>query len=180
MRSLGLILVVLASVYLALAVARWILRSRQPQPPRKPRLVVSNDGPAEDGLEARLAEAATSFGSAAAALGPEHGSLRRALEGLAAQCAALAERQGNGTGLNRPARSAVLRLLLALYGVIERLGALARHGDPEVVGPGLETATAMIEKSTDTLAGIAESADARELRKLEADLDVLRDRLERR
>lgn len=132
--------------------------------------------PAEDdpSLSARLTEAATAFSAAAEALPDDRAALGIALSDLASQCDALAER----APLPRTARGAVVRLLLALHGVVERVTKLAQRAPSDAFDPLIDSATGLIVGASEALHGIAEQADETAMRHLEADLDVLRARLD--
>lgn len=130
------------------------------------------------GLDARLHDAATTFRAAAQSIGETHTALRTALTDLAAQCEALAQREADGSGLGRLARAAIIRLLFALYGVVERVTALANHSASETFEPLLDSSVGLIVSATDALHTIADRADEATTRHLEADLDVLRARLD--
>lgn len=174
MRTIGFVIFGLVAAIFAFAL-RGRLARRKPQP-KAPELTVVEGG--RDELHQHLSEAANSFSAAAAGIDPDHETLRQSLTELSARCLALAERQRDAEAFGPPARTAIVRLLLALYGVVERVTALARHGEPTRIGPAIGEATALIGRSTEALGGIAEQADETALRHLEAELDVLRARLD--
>jgi hypothetical protein len=176
MRTIAFAFAALFAVVVALFLKRK--HRRVGQSSNAPAFPAGNDNEGRDALESRLAEAADNFAAAAATLSPDHDALRAALEALSAQCAALAARQNNGGDLDRVARSAIIRLLLSLYSVVERVTALSRYGEAAGVEPALESARSLIVKSTEAFSGIAERADEAALVHLEAELDVLRERLD--
>jgi hypothetical protein len=173
MRPLGFLILGLLALAGALLLRQGLHRRKQ-----RPRLIALPGGKDIDALEQRLTEAAISFNAAAGALDPSS-SLRAALTSLSDQCAALAARQADGGAFGSAPRAAIIRLLMALYPVVERVTAIACYGDPAVTDPSLDSATALLTRSTETLGNIAEKADETALRHLEADLDVLRERLDR-
>lgn len=168
MRTLILLIVGLI-VFAAILVSNRIAARRQSE---------AGDGPSDDSLtlEARLAEAATVFAAAAQASGRP--ILKSTVSDLAAQCSALARREGEGAGFNRESRSAIIRLLLVLHDVVERVMALERHGVPESGIPLFNSAIDLVGRATAELHAIADRADARALTHLEADLEILRERLD--
>lgn len=118
-------------------------------------------------LSARLKQSATLYRKAAQALPEESDHLRAAIFELADQCSALASRDG----FSRSARSTIIRLLLSLNDVVDRVSKTAD-------GPLTDRASDLITEATKTLSVIADRADDTVLRRLEADLDVLKDRLD--
>jgi len=174
MRPIGLFIIALIAFAAALLVRQGLNRRKQ-----RPRLVVLSGGKDVDPLEQRLSEAAATFGAAADTVDSGRPALKSAIIDLADQCAALAGRQGEGAAFGQAPRAAIIRLLMALYPVVERVTAITRHGDPAVIAPSLDTATVLLTRSTETLVNIADRADETALRHLEADLDVLRERLDK-
>jgi len=132
----------------------------------------------DGGLGARLAEAATTFLVAAGAVPEERTVLKAALSDLASQCDALAAREEGRAALPRAARATATRLILVLYGVVERVTALAQTSASAATDALLDSAVGLIVEATDALHSIADKADESAMRHLEAELDVLRERLD--
>jgi len=139
----------------------------------------SSDAAEDTSLGAQLLDAERTFAAAADSLSPGRRMLKVALTDLARQCRALAERDADGAGLPVRARAATVRLLLALYRVVERVTALARRDGSSEMDALLDSAVGAIVGAKDALHTIADQADETALRHLEADLDVLRARLDR-
>ena len=139
--------------------------------------VTDSSEPEGTSLADRLAEAATTFRASADSFAPKRIQLKTALTDLAAQCSGLSEREQT-TGFPRGAQTSIVRLLLALYGVVERLTGVAQHTASEATEAVLESSVGLIVEATDMLHAIADKADETAMVHLEADLDVLRDRLD--
>lgn len=138
----------------------------------------SDPAPEDSNLSQRLDEAAMTFGAAGHSVGAERGALKTAITELSEQCAALSAREKTGAAFRRPARAGIVRLILALYGVVERATKIADRPASDAADTLLDDATKLIGSATTALAGFAERADDTALTHLEADLDVLRDRLD--
>ena len=160
---------------LVLFVAVWAAKRRAARGPVDQAARPEGDDPS---LGEQLCEAAHTFSAAADSLSPERAMLKTALTDLAAQCRALAVRDAEGDGLPATARLGLVRLLLALYGVAERVTALAQRGAGRETDAVLDSSVAVIVDATDALHRVADRADESTLRHLEVDLDVLRERLD--
>lgn len=117
------------------------------------------------------------FNAAADSLPDHRAELRSAIADLSNQCAALSKREESGGSFSRTARASIARLVLALYGVVERAASIAKRPASPAADELLVEANGLIVSATQSLNGFAERADETSLLHLEADLDVLRDRL---
>jgi len=126
-------------------------------------------------LKERLEQSAVLYRTAAGALPADRIRLRKVISGLADRCRSLATR----ARFPRKARMTIIRLLLSLNDVIERVTAIERSREPsELDALSTDKAVELIAEATEALGVIADRADDVASRRLEADLDVLKDRLD--
>lgn len=125
-------------------------------------------------LSARLTQSAHVYRAAGETLSDERAYLKASISELANQCEALASREG----FSSTARSTIIRLLLSLNDVVQRLTAVEGLDIPSDASESLvNNAAELIAEASAALGAIADRANDTTLRRLEADFDVLKDRL---
>jgi len=138
---------------------------------RREKNVVEAGDPESPTLPARLEQAAISYRAAAVSLSDEHNRLRLVILDLADQFNALAARGP----FSRSARTAIIRLLLSLNDVVQRVtGDQGRNAD----APLVDRAAELIAEAKLILGGFVDRANDTALQRLEVDLDVLKDRID--
>jgi len=123
-------------------------------------------------LKARLEQSAIVYRAAAETLPDDR--LKEAISELANRCSALATRGR----FSRKVRTTIIRLLLSLNDVVQRVTAIETASDTkDDENSSTDKSIELIGRASEALEKITDRADDAALRRLEADLDVLKDRL---
>lgn len=126
-------------------------------------------------LSARLTQSAHVYRAAGETLSDRRVYLKASISELVNQCEALATRDG----FSRAARSKIIRLLLSLNGVVQRVTKVdGMYITDDSADSLTDNAAELILEASASLNAIADRADDTALRRLETDLDVLKDCLD--
>jgi len=164
---------------------RWSLSQEQglPDAASVPKVEQTVEKPpvADPPLETELRDAVSAFLEARGdvAEGAEGtDAIRAAIGSLAEKTSKLETRVRADDGFARRVHQPVKRLLLALYSVVQR-AARATHRSPGAERDAVIAASAdALTRAADQLGRVTEQADEVAMRKLEADLEVLEERLQ--
>lgn len=161
---------------------RWSMKREQGLPDKAsvPTVKQSPDTPlvSEAPLETELRDAVSAFLEARGDVADDADTIRTAIGSLAEKTSKLETRVRADEGFARRVHQPVKRLLLALYSVVQR-AARATHRSPGEERDAVIAASAdALNRAADQLGRVTEQADEVAMRKLEADLEVLEERLQ--
>lgn len=161
---------------------RWSLSQEQglPDSASVPKVEQAPDQPlvTDPPLETELRDAVSAFLEARGDVAEGAEDIRVAIGSLAEKTSRLETRVRADDGFARRVHQPVKRLLLALYSVVQR-AARATHRSPGAERDAVIAASAdALTRAADQLGRVTEQADEVAMRKLEADLEVLEERLQ--
>ena len=172
-------------LFTIIAVGIWLYLSLRPKDglPDKaqvPKVEKTPEEPliSESPLETELRDAVAAFSEARRDAVAGAGGVRSAIGALVEETERLETRVKADESFARRVHQPVKRLLLALYSVVQR-AARATHRSPGEERDAVLTASVeALERAADQLGRITEQADEVAMRRLEADLEVLEERLQ--
>lgn len=177
-------LILLGTIIAVALWLRWSLRhdARKASPESDPTPAVekSPEPPLETDtpLEIELRDAVAAFLEARGDVAEDGRDIRAAIASLAEKTSKLETRVRADDAFARRVHKPVKRLLLALYSVVQR-AARATHRSPGTERDAIISAcTDALTRAADQLGRVTEQADEVAMRKLEADLEVLEERLQ--
>jgi len=177
-------LILLGTIIAVVLWLRWSLKRDQTNAANTgdmPTVEETPDTPldmSEAPLETELRDAVSAFLEARGDTAEDAPDLQTALGSLAEKTSRLEMRVRADDGFARRVHQPVKRLLLALYSVVQR-AARATHRSPGAERDTLVSASVhAITRAADQLGRVTEQADEAAMRKLEADLEVLEERLQ--
>ncbi len=174
---------ILLGTIIAVAIwLRWSLKREEglPGTASVPKVEQTPDEPfvPDAPLETELRDAVAAFLESRGDVAADADAVRTAIGSLAEKTSGLQRRVSADEGFARRVHQPVKRLLLALYSVVQR-AARATHRSPGEERDAVITASVdALTRAADQLGRITEQADEVAMRKLEADLEVLEERLQ--
>jgi len=176
-------LILLATIIAVGLWLRWSLKREEglPENASVPTVKQAEEDPLpilEAPLETELRDAVAAFLEARGDAAEESRAIRTAIGTLAEKTSRLETRVRADDAFARRVHQPVKRLLLALYSVVQR-AARATHRSPGAERDAVIAASVdALNRAADQLGRVTEKADEAAMRKLEADLEVLEERLQ--